>query len=66
MTKLANLHVTLSMLHPKTGEAASQNQTHTNPFGVSTMTKALSLTAALVVFVPVAAVFLHYSALMLA
>lgn len=66
MTKLANLAFSLSALHPDRASAASPNQTHTNLVGATLMTKVLSLTAAIVVFVPVAAVFLMQASRMIA
>ncbi len=66
MTKLANLHAMLSTVHLNSNGAASPSQTHTIPLGVTLMTKVLSLTAAIVLFVPVAAVFLMAAARMIA
>lgn len=66
MTKLAPLQVTLDAVHPKRTSTASSNQTQTTPFGVTLMTKVLSLTAAVILFVPVAAVFLMQAARMIA
>ncbi len=66
MTKIANLAFVLDAVHPTRAPAASPNQTHTHPLGVSPMTKVLSLTAALILFVPVAAVFLMQASRMIA
>lgn len=66
MTKLANLVVSLSAMHPNRASAASLDQTHTNALGATLMTKVLSLTAAIIVFVPVAAVFLMQASRMIA
>ncbi len=66
MTKFANLQFTLNTLHPNTDAAASPSQTHATPLGATLMTKVLSLTAAVVLFVPVAAVFLMQAARMIA
>lgn len=66
MSKLASLAFSLSALHPGRTPTASPSQTQTTPFGATLMTKVLSLTAAVVLFVPVAAVFLLQAARMIA
>ncbi len=62
MPKLPGLVATLVTLHPKPAPAASLDQTHTNSTGITPMTKILSLTAAFILFVPIAAVFLTTAA----
>lgn len=66
MAKLAHLITALGALHPEPAPAASLDQTHTNLTGVNPMTKILSLTAAFILFVPVAAVFLMQASRMIA
>ena len=66
MTKLVYFALALSLLHPKRQSPASQFQRHPNQPGVTAMTKLASLTIAMLLFVPVAAIFLHNAALMVA
>ncbi len=66
MTKLAKLMLAQSFVHPNAAAPASMDQRIETPLGATPMTKVLSLTAALVLFVPVAAVFLYNTALMIA
>ncbi|MEQ1619423.1 MAG: hypothetical protein ABL883_13895 [Terricaulis sp.] len=66
MSKLAQVAHTLSAVHPNRKSTASQFQRHTNQPGVTAMTKLASLTIAMLLFVPVAAIFLHNAALMVA
>jgi hypothetical protein len=66
MTKIANLVLALHLAHPKSAPTASPDQTQQIQTGVTPMTKILSLTVALALFVPVAALFLHQAALIVA
>ncbi len=66
MTKLGNLILALSFVHPTPATAASPAQTQQTQTGVTPMTKILSLTAALALFVPAAALFLRQAALIVA
>jgi|CXWL01.1.fsa_nt_gi hypothetical protein len=66
MSRLAYLEQALSLVHPNRQTPASQFQRHPNQPGVAVMTKLASLTIAMLLFVPVAAIFLHNAALMVA
>ncbi len=66
MSKIAALALALSFVHPTPARAASPNQTQQTQTGVTPMTRILSLTAALALFVPVAALFLRQAALIIA
>lgn len=66
MSKLAFLERALNLVHPKRQTPASQFQRHPNQPGVTAMTKLASLAIAMLLFVPVAAIFLHNAALMVA
>lgn len=66
MSKLAAFVLALSLVHPKRKTPASQVQRHPTQSGVNAMTKLASLTLAFALFVPVAAIFLHNAAQMVA
>ncbi len=66
MSKLIHFAVALSLVHPNRQTPASPFQRHPNQPGVTAMTKLASLTIAMLLFAPVAAVFLHNAALMVA